>query len=66
MTIGQNIRALRKECGLSQTELAKKLNLSQDTISLWELDKALPDVLSVIAMSRIFNVTTDYILCVGN
>ena len=64
MTIGQNIRALRKECGLSQTELAKKLNLSQDTISLWELDKALPDVLSVIAMSKIFNVTTDCILCV--
>ena len=64
MTIGQTIRTLRKEYGLNQTELAKKLNLSQDTISLWELDKALPDVLSVVSMSKIFNVTTDYILCV--
>ncbi len=63
MTIGQNIRFLRKEQDLSQTQLAEKLGLSQDTISLWELDKALPDVLSVIKMAKIFNVSTDYILC---
>ncbi|MBR1925259.1 MAG: helix-turn-helix transcriptional regulator [Clostridia bacterium] len=55
---------LRKEQKLSQTQLAEKLGLSQDTVSLWELDKALPDVLSVIKMAKIFDVTTDEILCV--
>lgn len=64
MTIGQNLRMLRKEQKLSQTQLAEKLGLSQDTVSLWELDKALPDVLSVIKLAKIFDVTTDEILCV--
>lgn len=62
MKIGQIIKELRKENNMSQTDLAKLLFLSQDTISLWERDKSLPDVKSVIEMSKIFKVTTDYIL----
>ena len=62
MSVGKNIRQLRKEKNLTQTELAKLLFTSQDTISLWELDKSLPDVLSIIKMTKIFNVTSDYIL----
>lgn len=62
MEIGQTIRELRKEKGLSQEELAKLLFLSQDTISLWERGKSLPDVVAVIKLTKIFNVTSDYIL----
>lgn len=62
MEIGQTIRELRKERGLSQEELAKLLFLSQDTISLWERGKSLPDVVAVIKLTKIFNVTSDYIL----
>lgn len=62
MDIGKNIRELRKENNLTQSELAKKLCLSQDTISLWELNKSLPDVLSIINMTKIFGVSSDYIL----
>ena len=62
MSVGKNITQLRKEKNLTQTELAKLLFTSQDTISLWELDKSLPDVLSIIKMTKIFNVTSDYIL----
>ena len=62
MTIGDNIRELRKEKNLSQTQLAKLLFLSQDTISLWERNKSLPDVNSLIKMTKIFNVSSDYIL----
>ncbi len=62
MSIGKNIRDLRKELKLSQTELAKLLYVSQDTISLWELDKSLPDIKALINMTKIFNVSADYIL----
>ena len=48
---------------MTQTELAEFLHTSQDTISLWERGKSLPDVKSVIAMSKLFDVKTDYILC---
>lgn len=62
MEIGKKIRELRKEFGLSQTDLAKKLCTTQDTISLWELNKSYPDILSVVSLAKIFNVTTDYLL----
>lgn len=62
MTIGETIKSLRTECKMSQTALAQLLYTSQDTISLWERNKSLPDVRSVIEMSKIFGVTTDYIL----
>ena len=62
MNIGETIKSLRIEKGMTQTELASLLFTSQDTISLWERNKSLPDVKSVIKMALIFNVSTDYIL----
>lgn len=62
MSIGEIIKSLRIESKMTQTELASLLFTSQDTISLWERDKSLPDVKSVIKMASIFKVTTDYIL----
>ena len=62
MNIGEIIKSLRIEKGMTQTELASLLFTSQDTISLWERNQSLPDVKSVIKMASIFNVSTDYIL----
>ncbi len=62
MSIGQTIKELRKEKNLSQTELESLLFTSQDTISLWERGKSYPDVLSLIKMTEIFGVSSDYIL----
>lgn len=62
MTIGDIIKTLRLENKMSQTQLATLLFTSQDTISLWERNKSLPDVKSVIKMAEIFKVSTDYIL----
>lgn len=62
MEIGKRIKELRKHAQLSQTDLAEKLFLSQDTVSLWERGKSLPDILCVIKLAKIFNVTSDYIL----
>lgn len=62
MNIGKLIKELRVEMKLTQTELAKKLNTTQDTISLWELGKSFPDIFSLIKISQIFNVSTDFLL----
>lgn len=62
MTIGEIIKSLRIENNMTQSDLASLLFTSQDTISLWERNKSLPDVKNVIKMASIFQVTTDYIL----
>ena len=40
---GERLKELRKEKGLTQNDLAKVLNVTQDSISLWEKNKRLPD-----------------------
>ena len=62
MNVGAIIKDLRIENHMTQTELALLLYTSQDTISLWERNKSLPDAKSLIKMANIFKVTTDYIL----
>ena len=60
--LAERIKDLRKEKGLSQTQLAEKLCTTQDTISLWELEKSYPDIFAVKQLALIFGVTTDYLL----
>lgn len=62
MMIGEIIKSLRLENNMTQSDLAALLFTSQDTISLWERGKSLPDVKSVIKMTQIFGVSSDYIL----
>jgi len=62
MEIGKIIRQLRKERRLSQTELAQEIFTTQDTISLWELGKSLPDAMSIIKLAKFFGVSADYLL----
>ncbi len=62
MQIGKLIRELRKEKGITQTELAKEISTTQDTISLWELGKSYPDVINVVKLCKFFGVTSDYLL----
>ena len=64
MKINECIKNLRIENNLTQQQLADLLFVSQDTISLWERGKSLPDIKMVIKMTEIFDVTSDYILCI--
>ncbi len=62
INIGTTIRTLRKEKSLTQSELAKMMQTTQDTISLWELGKSMPDIYALVKLSKIFSVPTDYLL----
>ena len=60
--LGQRIHELRLAFGWSQVELAKRLNITKQTVSNWENDNIQPSIEMAIRIARIFNVTTDYLL----
>ena len=62
MTIGESICKHRKEQGLSQEALGKKLLVSRQTISLWEKDQTLPTIDNLIRLKEIFGTSIDEIL----
>lgn len=62
MAIGEKIQLLRKMNKLSQEQLAEKLDVSRQAISKWELNESTPDTEKIILLSRVFQVSTDYLL----
>ena len=62
MKLSEKIIMLRKQKGLSQEELAECLNVSRQPISRWESDTALPDATNLVQLSKLFEVSTDYLL----
>lgn len=62
MTFGEKLHRLRRERGLSQEALAAELGVSRQAVSRWELGEVVPDTANVLAVSRIFSVSTDYLL----
>lgn len=62
MKLSEKILSLRKQHGISQEELAEKLNVSRQAISRWEVGSAQPDASNVLHLSKLFGVTTDYLL----
>lgn len=61
-SIGSFIAALRRANGMTQQELADKLNVSSKAVSRWERDETMPDLLLIPAIAEIFGVTCDEIL----
>lgn len=62
MRFGEKLYRLRKERGMSQETLAAELAVSRQAISRWELGEVVPDTANVLAVSRLFGVSTDYLL----
>lgn len=62
MTFGEKIQQLRKKQGWTQEELAAKIAVSRQALSKWELGTAIPDTENVLQISRLFGVSTDYLL----
>jgi transcriptional regulator with XRE-family HTH domain len=63
--IAQRIKQLRLDNNLTQAQFGCTLSVSQDTISLWEKGKSLPTAEYLIAISKTFGVSVDYILCLA-
>lgn len=62
MIMADKIMQQRKKCGWSQEELAEKLGVSRQSVSKWEGAQATPDLGRIQEMSRLFGVTTDYLI----
>ena len=60
--LGQRINELRTAFGWSQVELAKRLNISKQTVSNWENENIQPSIEMLVRLAKLFNVTTDYLL----
>lgn len=61
--IASNIADLRKGHGLTQQELASRLNYTDKAISKWERGESIPDVIVLKQIADMFGVTVDYLLC---
>ena len=55
------LKALRRENGLNQIELAKELNISKSIISFWENGLRVPTLTNLIALAKFFSVSIDYL-----
>lgn len=62
MKLSEKIIELRKEKGWSQEDFAEKLDVSRQAISRWENGTALPDAQNLLGISKLFNVSADYLL----
>ena len=62
MTLGQRIQELRKGAGLTQEQLAERMGVTRQAVSKWESDGGVPELDTLIAMSRLFHVTIGQLL----
>lgn len=62
MQFHEKLCGLRKQAGMTQSDLAEKLNVSRQAVSRWEMGTAKPEVDTLIAMGDLFDVSLDYLL----
>lgn len=62
MKLSEKILTLRKQHGMSQEGLAEKLQVSRQAISRWEMGSAQPDASNLLQLSKLFQVSADYLL----
>ncbi|MCI9561609.1 MAG: helix-turn-helix transcriptional regulator [Clostridia bacterium] len=58
----KRIAELRKDKGLSQSQLSKEIGISQAAIAFWEAGERIPGALALITISKYFKVSADYLL----
>lgn len=63
--VSQRIKELREQCGFSQTQLAKRLNITRSSVCAWEQGLSCPTAQYLIELSSLFKVSVDYILGVS-
>ncbi len=66
VNFGQKLRALRTAAGMTQADLAKRLNITKSVVSYYELHERNPSPDVLIQLADIFHVSTDYLLGVDH
>ena len=61
MEFAEKLIALRKSRELTQEQLAEQLNVSRQSISKWESGQVIPEVEKIVELSKVFDVTVDYL-----
>ncbi|MBO5246008.1 MAG: helix-turn-helix transcriptional regulator [Eubacterium sp.] len=61
-TFPTRITRLRKNAGMSQADLARRLHIKRSSIQAWENGSSYPSTDNLIALSKLFHVSTDYLL----
>lgn len=61
-TFGTMVASLRKERGMTQSELAEEMGVTDKAVSKWERDLSFPDVTTLPRLAGIFNVTVDELM----
>ena len=62
ISLGEKLLYLRKKVGLSQEDVAEKLSVSRQTISKWETDQTVPELIKAKLLSQLYNVSYDYLI----
>ena len=60
--ICERIRELRENAGYSQAQLAKKLDVTRSSVNAWEMGLSMPTTQYILALTKLFHVSADYIL----
>lgn len=60
--VAERIKMLRENHNLSQVDLAKKLSVTRASVSAWEMGISAPSTAYLVELSRMFHVSTDYLL----
>lgn len=66
VNFGDKLRSLRTEAGMTQTDLAKRLNITKSVVSYYELQERTPSPDVLIKLADIFHVSTDYLLGINH
>lgn len=59
--IGNNIKIIRKQIGLTQEELALHIGVTPQAVSRWENGTGMPNISMVVPLAKTLNVSTDYL-----
>lgn len=62
INVGQKLQIARNKQGLTQEQIAQQLQVSRQTISNWENNKSYPDIVSLITLSELYQISLDQLL----
>lgn len=60
--IADNIKILRQQRGMTQSELARKLKITRSSVNAWEMGISVPSTQYIAELALLFNVSSDYLL----